>query len=219
MEALQCGILGAVGTESSVECTADRIMKTALDTTAQEPVGDGELMRALAAGEIEALGELYRRYAPMVGSAVRRYAPMACPPDVEELVQEVFLELHRTAPRYEEQQRFKAWLYGIAVGKARNFGRTSWLRRKLLRERFPEDLAVTSVEPLAPVRAVEERETIERALSGLPRGQREVVELQVFDGFTGPEIARILGIRPKTVKNRMHLARRALVELLGGNDE
>lgn len=173
-------------------------------------------MRSLVAGEMEPLGELYGRYAPMVGAAVRRFAPIATPQDVEELVQEVFLELHRTAPRYVEQRRFKAWLYGIAVGKARNFGRTSWLRRRLLGERIPEERVGLSAEPLSPVRVVEEREAVERALANLPPGQREVLELRVFDGFTGPEIAEILGIRPKTVKNRMHLARKTLVGFLGG---
>lgn len=178
---------------------------------------DGALVARVARGEMPALGELYGRHRGMVVRALRRAVPGLGTADEEDLADEVFLELARIAPRYAERQRFAAWLYGIALGRARNFRRKSWVRRHLFeryaREREPLALAFAP----SPLRVVEEREAVEAALSRLTDGQREVIELRVFEGFTGPEIAAILGIRPKTVKNRMHLARAVLVRELGEN--
>jgi RNA polymerase sigma-70 factor (ECF subfamily) len=176
---------------------------------------DGALMVGLARGEMAALGALYARHRGMVVRALRRAVPGLGVADEEDLAEEVFLELARIAPRYAERERFAAWLYGIALCKARNFRRKTWLRRHLL------DRHVRQQEPLdrapvpSPLRVVEEREAVAAALALLTDAQREVLELRVFEGFSGPQIAEILGIRPKTVKNRMHLARAILVRELG----
>ena len=190
-------------------------MNAVMSHDTNPPLTDQELIERLRADDMEALGGLYRRYNGMVRSAVRRSVGSITAADVDDLTQEVFLGLRRAAERYEERLRFRAWLYAVAVRKAGNFRRTSFLRARLLRSHSREERAVHGNVSSSPLRAVETREEVEHILAKLTEGQREVMVLRVFEGFTGPEISEILGIRPKTVKNRMHLARKLLIEELG----
>jgi RNA polymerase sigma-70 factor (ECF subfamily) len=168
---------------------------------------DEELVSRLATGDMAALGALYTRHKGMVCTALRRFAPQSAPADVEELVQDVFLALPDAATRYEERTRFKAWLFGIAVRKARSFRRKAWFRRTSggapaeQRDRGP-----------GPDQQAERRELASSLLAGLPGGQREVLVLHAVEGFDGEEIAQILGISPGTVWTRLHRARRAVLE-------
>jgi RNA polymerase sigma-70 factor (ECF subfamily) len=175
-------------------------------------IADERLMARLAAGELEALGELYRRHGPLVRSAITRYAPEISAAELDELVQEVFLTVSDTAARYQEQQRCKAWLYGIAVRKARSWQRTTWLRRRLLKGQRGEPVALARPSGGSPERAVALRELVERTLSRLNPGQRQVLLLHAVEGFTGEEIAGILGVRPETVWTRLHRARKAVLD-------
>ena len=113
-----------------ITCTSDELSSDRL--WMQDVRSEQALMEALAKGEIEALGELYFRHGKMVKSALLRFAPELAEADVDELSQEVFLALNASAKRYKEQMRFKSWLFGITVRKARNWRRTHWLRRKLM---------------------------------------------------------------------------------------
>ena len=78
-------------------------------------LGDEQLMRILASGHSEPLGELYIRHSAMVKDAMMRFCPEISIAEAEEMVQDVFLVLNRKASKYREQMKFKAWLYGIAV--------------------------------------------------------------------------------------------------------
>ena len=97
-------------------------------------ISDAALMRRLAAGRVEALGLLHHRYARMVCSLMRRLVPSLTEADAEDLSQEVFLTLLETARRYREQGRFRSWLCGIAVRKARGWQRRSWFRLRSLKQ-------------------------------------------------------------------------------------
>jgi len=178
----------------------------------QRELTDERLMATLATGELEALGELYRRHGALARSAIVRYAPEISAAELDELTQEVFLTLCDTATRYEEQQRFKAWLYGIAVRKTRSWQRTTWLRRRLLKSKHGEPVGLARRPGGSPERAVALRELVDRTLARLTEGQRQVLLLHAVEGFTGEEIAEILGIRPETVWTRLHRVRRAVRE-------
>lgn len=65
---------------------------------------------------------------------------------------------------------------------------------------------------------VELRDSVQRGLDRLSTGQREVLFLHAVEGFTGEEIARLLGIRPKTVWTRLHRARAQMIRTMTGED-
>jgi RNA polymerase sigma-70 factor (ECF subfamily) len=77
---------------------------------------DSELVKKVAAGDPEALGELFDRYAPDVWRAVHRLNIGAV--DVEGVVCAVFVELPRVAHSYDERRSCRHWLCEIALRRA-----------------------------------------------------------------------------------------------------
>ena len=90
-------------------------------------ISDAALMARLASGEVDALGPLHARYSRQVIALIRRVEPGISAEIADDLAQEVFLTLLETAPRYREAGRLRAWIFGIAVRKARG-----WRRRAVL---------------------------------------------------------------------------------------
>ena len=167
-------------------------------------------MQQLAGGDAEPLGELFLRYGKMVHSVLRRYAVGAAEAELDDLVQEVFLTLFESAPRYLESGKLRSWLCGIAVRKARSGRRKNWLRDNLLR-RFGGGGAGIAVMHESTVESqAGARVEVTRALAVLPEPQREVLLLHVVENLSGEEIAEALGISPKTVWTRLHRARQAM---------
>jgi RNA polymerase sigma-70 factor (ECF subfamily) len=179
---------------------------------------DDRLMAILATGEMYPLAELYARHGRAVRMTIRRFAPEISEAEAEELGQDVFLALAKTAGRYKGGDRLKPWLAGIAVNKARGWRRATWVRHNLLRRHHRDAVGIFAVKGSEPDTEVEQREELRLALARLPAAQREVLLLSVVEGFTGEEIAEILGIRPKTVWTRLHRARRAMTQMLADED-
>ena len=168
----------------------------------------------MKSGDIRALGEIYLRYGTMVRAALMRFVPEMGHADAEELCQEVFLTLNDTIARYEEKQRLKAWIFGIAIRKARSWRRNTWLRRKLLDRRNKEQAAVTP-ESRTPAHALELKQEVEATLGLLSDKQREAVLLFSVEGFSCEEAADILDVEVNVVWSRLHRARQTAARARG----
>lgn len=170
---------------------------------------DAQLVERLAAGDLSALGPIHRRYGTPIVSFLMRVEPTITAQDAEDLSQEVFLTFVDTVGRYEEQGQLKSWLFGIAVGKARN-----WRRKRVLRwltgKRHGADAAGVSLHQPATDERVAARQRLHRALAQLPGSQREVVTLHLIEGLSAKETAEVLGISENAVSIRVHRARKAL---------
>ncbi len=173
-------------------------------------IPDEELMIRLAEGQIESLGELYFRYGGMVRSAVVRAAPEIPLSKLDDLTQDIFLAVHLSVSRYNEQSKFRSWLYTIASKKAMAWRRNTWLRRKLLGLHEGEPIAIGNVERDQPDKAITMRRAANEALSMLPKKQREVLILSAVEGFSGEEIAQTMGMKVDTVRTWLHRARKKL---------
>jgi RNA polymerase sigma-70 factor, ECF subfamily len=94
----------------------------------------------------------------------------------------------------------------------------TWFYRILVREALKQKKALVPSEPLdsdvADQVGPDVTEDLWQALSKLPKAQRTVIALYYFDGFSGAEIAGILGIPKPTVRFRMMYARKRLRRLL-----
>lgn len=175
---------------------------------------DAQLMKRLGAGHIDCLGEIYMRYGAMVKAAIFRSCPEISGAEAEEIVQDVFLIANRKASKYLEQTKLRAWLYSIAVRTVNTWRRTYWVRRKLLERHDDKHVGLAVKSHNNPAHDLEVRDTLAQSLEKLSAGQREVLFLHAVEGFTGEEIAEILGIRPKTVWTRLHRARQRMMEEL-----
>lgn len=168
---------------------------------------DLALLARVVGGEREALGELFVRHGARClrrAHSVLRDAALA-----EDAVQEAFLDLWRTADRFDAQRApLAAWLCVLvhrrAVDVARREARRRALEGSLLA--FPEDSNTTEEELLL----ILERRRVRRAVDGLSEQQRQVVELAYYGGLTQSELAHRLGVPLGTVKSRTAAALAAL---------
>jgi RNA polymerase sigma factor (sigma-70 family) len=149
---------------------------------------DGEAPAAEAAAPVEDFEALYRRcYPALVRLALVTTGSIALS---EELVQDVFVALHR---RRGEVRVPEAWLRTAVAHAA-----TSWLRRAMLERRHrveyrPAQLDTSTVDFLAE-------------LTPLSPRQRAAVFLRYHDGCSEREIAAVLQCRPGTVRSLLHRA-------------
>lgn len=141
----------------------------------------------------------------------------------EDLVQEVFLNAFRKWHRFEGRSAPSTWLYTIAVRACRRMHRKRAgepARVESLTELLPSgetsvpDLTHGDGGPHAEQLRREAREAVAEALGALPVSFRLPVVLKDIAELTTPEIARILGIKPATVKTRVHRGRLRLRQAL-----
>ena len=174
-------------------------------------LSDEALVALVARGDEGALAELYDRYGRVAfGVALRvlRDAALA-----EDAVQEAFVTLWRTAPRFvPERARASTWLLTLVHRRAVDAVRREQRRRTEPLEHAPDPTAAGADDD-ALLRF--ERERVHEALAQLPDAQREALELAYFGGFTQAELADRLGQPLGTIKSRMFSGLRRLAELLG----
>jgi RNA polymerase sigma factor (sigma-70 family) len=173
-------------------------------------LSDEALVALVARGEEDALAALYDRFGRTAyGLALRvvRYPALA-----EDVVQEAFLSLWRTAGRFvPERSRAGTWLLTLVHRRAVDLVRREERRRVEPLELAPEAADATAQE--APWLRLE-RERVQAALARLPDAQREAIELAYYGGFTQAELADRLGQPLGTIKSRMFAGLARLGELL-----
>ncbi|MCY7296023.1 RNA polymerase sigma factor [Alteromonas sp. a30] len=123
--------------------------------------------------------------------------------DALDLMQEVFISVHKSLLNYSGEGTFRAWLFRIASFRCVEFYR----RKRPMQELSSTDEPVC--EAVLPesflISQQQNRELIE-AMQGLPINQKAVVELKFFGHFTFAEIAEQLDISTNTVKSRLYTA-------------
>lgn len=165
---------------------------------------DPELIRWVAAGDIEAFGVLCKRYEPRV----RRYLASQSlqREDIEEIFDDVMVVVWQTASRFNGTSKLSTWILGIAHFKALKVGR----RTRPINNGGDSPDGVETRDPERIVSAAEIAERIRQAVANLPSELRVVMELTYFHEQSQAEIAEILKCPVNTVKTRMFRARQRL---------
>ena len=162
-----------------------------------------------------ALETLIRRYEKDLFYFLLRFVNDRAAAD--DLFQETFLQVHKSASTFDTDKRFKPWLFTIGANKARDY-----LRRNKRHRALPLDAKVggaaaegaSFVDLLEadlpdPGRVALEGEVAEKVravVADLPDHLREVLLLAYFEKLAYKEIASMLGIPLGTVKSRLHAA-------------
>ena len=163
------------------------------------PSLEAQLVAAAQAGDRSAYGRLYDRFAPMVHGLLLARVPRS---DVDDLVQDVFLQAMRRLSSLRSAEAFGGWLATIA----RNRARDHWRRGEETVE-LPDDVAGTP-HPEAAALAVL------AAIRRLPEAYHETLVLRLVEGMTGPEIAERTGLTPGSVRVNLHRGMQMLRETL-----
>lgn len=176
-------------------------------TRPADPRPDSELLAATAEGDREAFAELYRRHLPWL--LVRLGRRCASPELVDEVVQDTFVAVWRSARQWDGRGEVTAWIWGIGIRRLVDALRRG---RPAAEELIEFDGVETSAEEHVLLGV--QYGDVGAALASLSPELRAVVQAIVLDGLTTREAAQLLGIPPGTVKTRMMRARAVLRERL-----
>ena len=175
-------------------------------------LSDEALVALVARSDDVALGELYDRFGRVAYGLARRV--LRDDALAEDAVQEAFLAVWRSAPRFvPERSKASTWLLTLVHRRAVDVVRREERRRA-------EPLDDRGEEPGGEGADTEvwlqlERERVQKALQALPDAQREAIELAYYGGFTQSELAERLGQPLGTIKSRMFGGLSRMRELLG----
>jgi RNA polymerase sigma-70 factor (ECF subfamily) len=181
-------------------------------------MADELLMGYIAAGHSEHAATLIRRHEGPLIAFLRRTAPSAA--DADDIFQEVWLRVVRSARSYDPEQRFTAWLFTIAWNQVR----THWRRQN---ERQPARTDDDGTERQADTRCLKPRadealieaergDRLRHLIGLLPERLAEAICLRYFEELSEKEMSSRLGVPVGTVKSRLHHGIKRLAPLVRG---
>jgi RNA polymerase sigma-70 factor (ECF subfamily) len=167
---------------------------------------DEGVLRAAASGDERAVRKLYREHLDRVYRCVARILGSS-DPDVEDVVQQVFLAALDGAPKFDGRSRVSTWIVGIASRRALAAGRCRWRRQRWAE--VTEGVGVGR-RVSAPDARLDALALAEAALAALSPEQRTAFVLHEVEGYTFEEIREMTGTGISTLHARVKAARTRL---------
>lgn len=172
------------------------------------------LMKRYQDGDGAVLAEIYGSIAPgLINYLYRRCGDRAL---AEDMLQEVFLRVHKVRHTYLPNRPVKPWVYAIARHASIDMLRKKGRRREVvLEEAAIDNAAARSAHEGGPAYGMDE---IEMALESLPAAQREAMMLTKISGLSVRETSAVLGISEGAVKVKVHRAVKAVYRFLKSSE-
>ena len=161
-------------------------------------LSDGDLARLARGGDPMAFRLLVERHQAMVRARARQLGPD--PGDVDDIVQESFLQAFLALDRLRDPDRFAGWLAGIVFNVCRSLHRRAPVT--LLAD-WPEPLHPTSAGGLPSAEDLDRADALRAAVAGLPAGQRRAVTLHYYADVPAGQVAEA----PGAARASLHKAR------------
>ena len=189
------------------------------DASGNEPARDVRLMERVKAGDMDAFRELVEAHEQRVIGTIARM--IGDPVEAEDLSQQVFVRVWKSAPRWEPTAKFTTWLYTILrnlvfnESRRRSRHKTTSLEAATDSEEHPRQFADDSVKaPDTAMLDAEMQDAIESAIQDLPPPQRMAVIMRRYQDVSYEEIGEVLGLTVPAVKSLLFRARTELREKL-----
>ena len=165
-----------------------------------------QLVTQIAAGDRNALSQLYDRYSRMIYAIA--WKSLNSVDDCEEVVLDVFAQVWKIADRFDaDKGSVDQWIFTLArsriIDRLRKIQRLNKVNTAIARKEI--EFPTISVNPLEAVEIAERQQQVLAALSQIPPEQRQVIEMAYYKGLTHTEIAAATGLSLGTVKTRLRL--------------
>lgn len=171
------------------------------------------LVEKAQAGDGEAFRQIYGQYKGMVAHLA--YNITGSQQDLEDIIQETFLQVHRSIRSFQGESKFSTWLYRLTINVAMQYVRQQ--RKTAGVKQSIDDLKNLSDDGASPEESAsttERRQILMNALSKISPKKRIVFVLHEIQGIEAKEVAKILRIPTLTVRTRLFYARRAIYRML-----
>lgn len=167
---------------------------------------------------IQALAGNQTAYARVLKKTTRLIRPyltkrLAAAADVEDVMQEILISLHKARHTYDGKRPFGPWIFAIAKYRLNDYLRSRYADPL----RYMEDLETAeNISESDVTKTGFSYESIKEEVEQLPRRQGAIVKLMHEDGYTSKETAKILGMKESAVKVSAFRAYKILRKKLGG---
>lgn len=171
-----------------------------------------DLVRRSQRGDRVAFAELFRRHRGEVSRLVfRMLGPTA---DAEDVVQEVFLQVHKSLTEFRGQAKFTTWLHRVTVNVVLMVRRAARSRPVFAGEPLEDHEPDRGLQPDEDAARRSRITAFRRLLDKLPEKKRTVFILHEIEGKSPADIAEMVDAPVLTVRTRLFYARRELAEMM-----
>lgn len=167
------------------------------------PNNNSQLIALTLAGSRDAYSELYETTIRDVYQTV--HFLVREPSDVDDVVQEIYIQVHRSLGQFDVSRPFRPWLMGLVMRQIHAYRRKRWTHLRILKKAEQVDQAMEydfSSDVVDKISNLSLLASVER----LPYKLKQIIVLRYLNEYTQEEIAAILGIPLGTVKSRIHAA-------------
>ena len=181
---------------------------------------DCTLAKMVTEGNSAAFDTLFARHSDAIYAMLLKFTGNS--DDVEDLIQEAFMNAYLKIGLYDPKYDFGAWIYTIARNTFVDFSRSrksNALNPQNLSPEIDNTAQSSSPTPEDYIINAQQRAQIERYISMLPEDYRQLFELRFLDEYSYEEIAEKLDMKLGTVKTRIFRVRNMMCRLITEGEE
>ncbi|MCR6846729.1 sigma-70 family RNA polymerase sigma factor [Bacillus sp. IBL03825] len=165
------------------------------------------LIQLTLSGNKEAYGELYDKTIQEVYKTA--HFLIGDKTDVDDVVQEMYIQLYESLRKYDNEKPFRPWLIGLAIKQIHSYRRKRWMRLRIVKKAEEQRKPVQIDFSNDIVSKISNQKLIE-LIHKLPYKLKQVIILRYLHDYSQEEVAHILHIPIGTVKSRIHAALKKL---------
>ncbi|PFE27183.1 RNA polymerase subunit sigma [Bacillus anthracis] len=129
--------------------------------------------------------------------------------DVDDVVQEIYIQLYESLRKYDSEKPFRPWLIGLAIKQIHSYRRKRWMRLRIIKK-AEEQRKPVQIDFSNDVISKISNQKLIALIHKLPYKLKQVIILRYLHDYSQEEVAQILHIPIGTVKSRIHAALKKL---------
>lgn len=166
-----------------------------------------ELMHLAQNGDKHAYSMLFRMITPIIRSFIS--GRINNPEDVNDIVQEILISIHRASHTYDTDRPFKSWMFAIARYRLNDHLRKHYQSKDIKKVNY-DDISHMIADKKNVTETYEDHEYLNELMKSLPLKQRKIVTLMKIEGHTAEEVAQTMDMSVSAVKVSAHRAYKAM---------